>query len=346
MKNKLVLLMLSASVLSCNSDEVVTNENSSNENYVKSARSLSYLPELRTFELSNGENVQILSFSSWKDFQELADNLSDQVEIYDDNFLRDHEHLSDESLSNFEDEINYTDQIPLINFENSISFNQALRKRFNAENSKMLETENLDPNLDPNINLAFSNGELSLVNLNQEVMVADTIYVFNKESIGRIYGDYENNLSAARTASGLKFTSTSNIFSPNTPAAAECVGWRATESDHHYANGKNARRVAKIRAVPGWTKSEKMTINYEKGRRWKEKRTRMALDLSVWLWEKCSEDNSPGDANHYGRNTFKDKKRRDMKHHEYITSRTVKTRKGFLVGNHYYAGTSTYYKLQ
>lgn len=158
--------MLSASVLSCNSDEVVTNENSSNENSVKLARSSSYLPELRTFELSNGENVQILSFANWNEFGNLADDLSNEVEIYDDNFLSDNAHLSDEALSIFEEETEYTDQVPLINFENSISFNQALRKRFNLENEVMLNTENLDYNLDPNINLAFSNGELSLVNLN------------------------------------------------------------------------------------------------------------------------------------------------------------------------------------
>lgn len=343
---KLLLLTLTASVLSCNSDEVVTNENSSNENSVKLARSSSYLPELRTFELSNGKNVQILSFANWNEFGNLADDLSNEVEIYDDNFLANNAHLSDEALSIFEDEINYSDQVPQINFENSISFNQALRNRFNIENEQMLDTDNLDPNLDPNINLAFSNGELSLVNLNQEVMVADTIYVFKDGNIGRIYGNYVANLSAVRSAAGLQFTSTSNIFSPNTPAMAECVGWRATESDHHYANGKNARRVAKVRAVPGWTKSEKKTINYEKGRRWREKRTQMALDLSVWLWEKCDTNTSSGNAYHYGRNTLKDKKRRDIHHHEYVTSNTVKTRKGFIVGNHYYAGTSTYYKLQ
>src|SRR5690606_19879046 len=195
----------------------------------------------------------------------------------------------------------------------------------------------------PNVNLAFSNGELSLVNNNQEVMVGDTIYVFKDGNIGRIFDNYTDNLLTVRV-SGLQVNVGMNIFESNQPAA-ECVGWRATESDHHYANGKNARRVAKVRAVPGWTKSEKMTINYEKGRRWREKRTKMALDLSVWLWEKCdSESNSQvGKSYKYGRNTLKDKKRRDIHHHEYITSGTVKTRKGFLVGNHHYAGTSTYY---
>lgn len=344
-RKTLVVTFLSTIFFSCNSEDsdIQNLEKSEQQNTVKKS---TVVPKLLNYELDNGDNVQVLSFSSWQDFQNLATDLDNQVEIFDDNFLRMNAHLSPDALSILEEETNYSDQVPLINYENSIAFTQALRKRFNIENERMLATENLDPNLDPNINLAFSGGELSLVNNNQEVMIADTIYVFKKGKVGKIFDNYKGNLSSARI-NDLASGNGISIFEPNLPVA-ECVGWRATESDHHYANGKNARRVAKIRAVPLYTKAEKMTINYEKNRRWKEKRTKMAVNLTVWLWEKCDNNSSTqiGTKRYHSLNTFKDKKRRDIHHHEYINSGTVKTRIGFLVGDHHYANTQTYYTLQ
>lgn len=339
--------MLSASVLSCNSDEVVTNENSSNENSVKLARSSSYLPELRTFELSNGENVQILSFANWNEFGNLADDLSNEVEIYDDNFLSDNAHLSDEALSIFEEETEYTDQVPLINFENSISFNQALRKRFNLENEAMLNTENLDYNLDPNINLAFSNGELSLVNLNQEVMVADTIYVFKNRDIGKIYGNFNSNLLNVRNN---ELTSESVTSAPGiqvtakTIDPAECFTWRASSTDDNYSSRGRARLHAKIRSVPAYAKYEKMTVNYYKKNngKWKEDRTTMALNLRAIMFNKCYNV----DAINHPRNTFKKKKRRDNKETVWSPLYTYQTKLNGIYGLHYYAGKEVNYAIQ
>lgn len=346
MKKKLFLLIVSMSVISCNTDNEVTNQNYELDTNSNLAYRIGKTPELKTFKLDNGQNVEILSFSSWQDFQNLASDLDYQVEIFDDNYLKENSNLTIDQLNILEETNNYNDQEPLINFEKNINFNQALRNRFNIENEMMLSTNDLDPNLDPNINLAFSGGEMSLVNDNQEVIVADTIYIFKNGIVGRIYSNFNENLLKFR---GNDLTNLKGVllYEPNLQAA-ECVGWKATESDHHYANNKNARRVAKIRAVPGYTKSEKMTINYEKKNRWKETRTKMALDLSVWLYRNCDSNSTTqgGTAFHHGRNTFKDKKRRDIHDHQFPNSGTYKTRVGFLVGNHYYAGISTYYKLQ
>lgn len=337
---KFLLLCVVTAFVSCNSEEITLDDSLVNANSVSSKSVNS--PILLNFTLLNEENVQLLSFETWEDFQAFSENLDTIVEQYDDAFLNTHSELSNEALEELEEISNYTDQQPLIDFENSIGFTQALRKRFNTEMNLMLETDDLNPALDPNINLDFSGGELSLVNNHQEIKIADTIYVFKDGLIGKIFGNIETNLLSVRT-SAITDAPGMAVYTPNS-GGSSCYARRASDQNDQYASKNKVRLVAKIRSIPAWAKGEKMTVHYKKKNngKWKESRTKMAVNIGAYFYENCSSTVYAAKP----RNTFKKKKRRDIKVNEWTPLGILKTKKGGIWGTHFYSGKEVFYALE
>ena len=341
MKNSFFLGLISIFMLSCNNeDNTIEKQDAPAEAKIK----------LVSFQ-SNGENARggtlssnMLEFENWQDFEETANMLDQQVEVYDDAFVAQYNNLTLDQLNDKEVEVKFNNQQPLINFENSIGFTNSLRKRFNTENEIYLNDEVLDESKNPNLTLAFSNGELSLVNDKQQVKIGNEVFAFNQNGYVSISQDYENNLVLLASNSPT-LASQTGVTVANSNTNNSCSGWKATGTPHPYASDKFAQRVAKIRSVPSFTKTEKMTIHYEKRRRnrWREARTRQSVDIAHNLSDiNC---NKLGKAGYKPMNTYKKKKRRDIHLSEWGNPRLKAENGGGLSGNHKYNGIVTYYTL-
>ncbi len=71
--------------------------------------------------------------------------------------------------------------------------------------------------------------------------------------------------------------------------------------------------ITKIRSVPFYSKQEKMSISYKKNRngKFRQRRTHMSVNIqSAVSFDKCS---SPDASRDKGYNTYKKKRRRDIK---------------------------------
>lgn len=328
-------------MLSCN------NEDSTIEKKEATAEAKVNLVSFKSgSENSRGGTLisNMLEFESWQDFEETANMLDQQVEVYDDAFVTQYDKLTLDQLNDTEVEVNFNNQQPLINFENSIGFTNSLRKRFNTENEIYLNDEILDESKNPNLTLAFSNGELALVNDKQQVKIGEEIFEFNQNGYVSISQDYEENLTLLASNSS-SLANQTGVTVSNNSTNNSCTGWKATRSDHPYASGKFAQRVAKIRSVPFYTKTEKMTINYKKNRRnrWKEARTHQSVDIYHSLADVDCNKNGVGGSKPM--NTYKKKKRRDIHLAEWGNPKMKAQNGGSLGGNHRYSGITTYYTL-
>jgi hypothetical protein len=87
-------------------------------------------PSVISFEISGVNNkteiITMLMFDSWKDFENTAEQLSLELENYDDTFLAEHKSLNEDELDELEISIGYDDQIPLKDFENRLNFENLL----------------------------------------------------------------------------------------------------------------------------------------------------------------------------------------------------------------------------
>lgn len=194
-------------------------------------------------------------------------------------FLSQYSNLTLEQLDDKEDEIKFNNQQPMIDFENQYGFTNSLRKRYNTENDIYLSTSVLDESKNPNITLAFSNGELSLVNDKQQVMIGTVIYNYTSDGYISISQNYATVLALIDQNDPSVGSQSGVVVVANT-SGAECDGWRSAGSPYGYTNGRFAQRVAKIRSAPFYTKTEKMTIHYKrKNNKWKESRASMAVSI-------------------------------------------------------------------
>lgn len=292
-------------------------------------------------------NLQMLSFDSWKTFSETAEQLDVAVEQYDDAFLNTYTDLSEEELDSIEVQLNYNDQQPLINYEQSLGFTNSLRLRYNLEKEEFIEAGAEDPAIDPDLTLAFSGGELSLVNYNQQVMVDGVVYAIVDDGYVAISGDYENNINLVNSNSLGQLQNNSNV-TYTTYAVGSCKAWKATDDFVQVSSDRKIKRVAKIESLPWFTKTEKMSISYKYKKRWgkwrwREHRTTMAVDITHSL--STSDCNNIVKNGSKGRNTLKKKKRRDIKMTEWGNGTLYAADDYGVRGTHWYYGTTSYYAI-
>lgn len=277
-KNKLkgIAILLIAVLFSCE------NDNSSNQSSLSTEKSKAKLVSFTDLNSRSNSPHNMLSFENWQEFDSQAKQLDDAMDVYDDVFLATWSDLNEEELETKEEELNYTEQQPLIDFENEIGFQNTLRKKFNIKNDIFLNDEVLDPAKDPYSMFQFSEGELSLLNNKQQVMVAGQIYQFGVEGYILIKSNFAQNLAYADNNINQAVIPTEVEIVPTALAATDCKGWKSGYKEHNIISGQRfARLHSRIRSVPFYTKTKALSVSYKKKRRgWKESRIYMATGIS------------------------------------------------------------------
>jgi hypothetical protein len=301
------VLSFSFSLTNCEvEDEITTTaENKSS--------SVSNTPDLISFTIQGAQNqtevITMLKFASWEHFDSTANQLSEELEIYDDAFLAANESLGEEELDEFKFTSGYNDQVPQINFENSLEFTNPLRIPFNAMNEAYMEG-NLE-GTSPYASFAWSGSELSLINNRQRVAIGNEIFQtmddgyvsFTQDHVENLSLLAQNNLDALKDKEGVTV---------NVSKALDCRFWKASKYQDEISSDRRVDLVAKIRSVPLYSKQEKMSISYKHRRgRMRERRTHMSVNIVSTLYStSCGSDPVNRSKAH---NTYKKKRRRDIK---------------------------------
>jgi hypothetical protein len=268
---------------------------------------------LISFTIQGAQNqtevVKMLKFASWEHFDSTANQLSEELEIYDDAFLAENTELGEEELDEFEFTSGYNDQVPQINFENSLEFTNPLRIQFNAMNEAYMEG-NLE-GISPYAAFAWSGAELSLINNRQQVAIGNEIFQTMDDGYVSFSQDYEENLSllAQNNLDALKDKEGVTV---NVSKALDCRFWKASDEDDLISSDRKIEMVAKIRSFPLYSKQEKMSISYKHRRgKMRERRTHMSVNINSSLNDlECGKGFYSRSKPH---NTYKKKKRRDIK---------------------------------
>lgn len=274
-------------------------------------------------------NSTMLAFDSWTEFEQTVTSLEDKVDSYDDRFLIGTDNMSDDDLNIYEDQTGYDSQLALTEFENSLGFTNSLRKVYNAQEAIYLADDVLDDTKDPDQKYMFSDEELSLVNNNQEVMVAGEIYKFTDDG----YTVY--NTSNVQTGS----------FSTSAAERGSCKSWKRSRSYHEYiTNAKKAKRIAIIRSFPSYCKSKVRVISYWKlSSGWKRYRTKLGVGVQANLYAAGKCDNVVSS----GWSGMKRKRRKALSKSMNTWGGAYTAKNGISInGTYEYKGYTSYYSLQ
>nr|WP_322624463.1 hypothetical protein [uncultured Flavobacterium sp.] len=218
----------------------------------------------------------MLSFDSWTEFEETVTTLEEKVDDYDDRWLAGKESMTDDALNTLEDQTAYNVDKVLVDFENNLGFTNSLRKTYYAQESAYLADDVLDDNKDPDAKYLFADEELSLLNNNQEVMVAGEIFRFNLDGYTVYNSSYVQTGSFSVTATG-----------------GSCKSWKSSHSWVEYINNaKKVKRIATIRSFPSYCKTKVRVISYRKlSSGWKRYRTKLGVGVQANLYAAGKCDN-------------------------------------------------------
>ena len=104
---------------------------------------------LITLNDGNGTYFTMLEFSSTNEYDETVLSLEGQMDLLDDQFVNQYNHLNDSLLNEKEEEVGFNTQQPLIDFENSLNFTNSMRQTFVVEEENWMNNTILDPETDP-----------------------------------------------------------------------------------------------------------------------------------------------------------------------------------------------------
>jgi hypothetical protein len=230
-----------------------------------------------TFRTSNGE-VKMLKFKSWGDFDVLSKYLQSEMDKIDEDFNRRHADLSDDELNDLEDATGFTNETPLISFENQLGFKNSYRNPYNKKVKEWLNHETLALDNAPQMQTMFSGAELSLINDRQQVMVNDTIYQCGASDEGyyAISGDYSANLSKLQSNKEVPESKTLvrvKIWTKN----PECTIWKSVPKPGFVeGTDKGVLMFCAIRSFTLYCKSSAQVLGLKKnGNVYKQYKTQL-----------------------------------------------------------------------
>ena len=296
---------------------LITSCTGNEENIINDAEKLSQ-PANKTASkfASKGE---VLEFKSFEDFENTIEKLYLEIEAYDDAFLKKYGHLSEDELDDVEDELNYNDFQPVVDYEKQQNF-RSLRAIIAEKESKWLEEQEgrefLDEKTDPDNHFVVDDVERALLNEHSEVKIGDDFYKYYEwglvktksyESLVRsrllsrqnstvpvltdldfivIYNDPFGGGSGSGTGSG-----TGSGSSTTTGCK------RTITREHRYTNGHNGRRSIKVKhkvrlnQFAGAPKIVTIVKGYKKRRRkWRKRRTPIGIQFNGKCLENCDQE--------------------------------------------------------
>ena len=181
-----------------------------------------------------------------------------------------------------------------------------------------------------------------MVNQSQQVKVADTIYQAYPDGYIAIGRDYQENLDLL--ANNPALLANKPGVTVNRGSSGSCSSWKANNQPEYISYVRFVDKIAKIRSVPQYTKSEKMSVHYAFSRgRWKEDRAYMSLNITHALRTSDCVPNGVNGSEPF--NTIKYKKRRDIRLNNWGNPVMHAQKNLSLTGVHTYSGLSSGYTL-
>lgn len=216
------------------------------------------------------------------------DDLENEVEVYDDNFLASHSELTQEELFELEDSVNYDENKPLEDFENQYPGFHSLRKMLSDEFNAWLDTDGDNVANDPDHHFILDDNFRAVLNEQACLRVEDTIYLMHDTGWIEVYNadlDVVADIEAGIIDANAEPTpQTLGIFRNLGHSQANCDDAITSRAQDGYKLGANDRRIKwKLVAenVAWWHKVKGKVWGYKKNKRGKWKKYRSGLWVRV-----------------------------------------------------------------
>jgi hypothetical protein len=174
-KNLIAILILSGIVVSCDDDNtIIENDDTDLSGGLQVVK---YNFKSKKGTSGRVEGTAIAVFDSELTYNNYIEQLEAEVEAWDDAFVAEWNHLSDDELDAKEEELNFDSEKPLTDFENQNGLYSLRQKYIDAEN-EWLKDDILDDSKDPELNplFNFDESEMAILNNLAEVKIAGKIY--------------------------------------------------------------------------------------------------------------------------------------------------------------------------
>lgn len=335
------LALLIIGIVACEKGQLPNSENSGEFQYdVISKIDYSVIEtKPKGFKSTNGSD-QILTFKNMDAFKATLEELERQTEELDNAFVQFYSDLDEEALNAKEEEIYFSEQQPLLVFENTTSFN-SLRQQIDLAEEQWLENEELDFDNDPDNHFVIEEEVRTLLNTDGEIQIGNSIYKLTKNGYFEIIdGDLKTLLSLdSKNVKTLTLPKNVIFVGDETPyiKSSDCKSMKSNW-DFKASDKKRIKWRVSHRTWPWGRYASAKTKNYKKkGRRWKKYRT----DTKTMVYGYISDVNEDGDAdcskqlnfNPNGINASGKKKSLKQK-----VSVATKTKSGWVKGYHSGAG--------
>lgn len=231
-------------------------------------------------KLTNGRSGEILKFNTFEDFESTLGFLETETNQLDSAFINFYFGLSEDEINEKEDEIGFDEDLISHNFNDHLNF-FSLRKKIIIEELAWLESEELNFENDPNNHFISDEALQSVLNVESEVQIGDTIYKFVDGGYFAIASDdykkifiIDSDAASASLMDGFNYRGEPIVYKRSSD---ECIGSRK-----QYAFKKNSDGSKRIKwqiriATPlfGHRYVSAKTVVYKKRKRrgWKKYRT-------------------------------------------------------------------------
>lgn len=260
----------------------------------------------------------ILNFNDLQAVEDLATQLENQVDTWNDVFVAQWNSLTDDQLDAKKDLLGFDDDQPLTDFENANNMTSSLRRKFMAEEAVWLNNSVLDDANDPNAKLeyGFNNAVMALMNDKGEIKVQNNIYKIVVDGYLNISdGDlqkllrYNEGDMTVLNEPGVSIDPSINIDDSNTTETRTSCKRGATDGYSYYETNKRAFLKISLRSYPWKAVAKSQIISYKKsGNKWKRHtRTMSAGSFGIIYDRNC--------ANNFNYSSeYKTKRRKELYH--------------------------------
>tara|TARA_B110000902_G_scaffold156768_2_gene179802 strand:+ start:4766 stop:5602 length:837 start_codon:yes stop_codon:yes gene_type:complete len=169
LKYSLLTTILGVTIWSCKKEQTTTATQTIPTN------------QITVLNSNNRSNGMVLSFPDMNTFKETVEDLENQVEYLDNNFINTYSHLSEDEINVIEEEIGFNENQPLIDFENQHGFS-SLRAKIDEESEIYNQIEYPSEDIiDPDDDVIFDDNIRTVLNIHHEVIINDTMYRINQD---------------------------------------------------------------------------------------------------------------------------------------------------------------------
>lgn len=259
-----IALILLIAMSACKKEK--TNELKNNADQIN-------LTDIKLISYSNGQKsaTPLLEFSSIAAYEATMDALRQALFTHDSLFLAQYGYLDEEALNAKEAEIGYTDELPLMNLENSLNFISSMRRAFKDAEADWLNNATLDPATDPSITYSYENVEMALLNSDGEVKIGGQILKLTVDGFVWITNADFNTLIAFNNGDMSTLTQpnvvtniTETSGSLKSTNSGECTWWREKNLEDPYATNRKVFKHVHFHAYPWKGVSQAEITSYKK----------------------------------------------------------------------------------